>query len=76
MQTAKIEAIEGIARLQRRCTSISQITRKAYLTDLANIEWQHIWSMFPGGSPIGSPQEVDLREIVNAIAMGIEIKPV
>lgn len=45
----------------------SWMTRKPYPTDLTNAEWQYIESLFPAASPIGSPREVELREIVNAI---------
>jgi len=43
------------------------MSRKAYLTDLTDAEWQLIEPLLPAPKPIGHPGEVDYREIVNAI---------
>jgi transposase len=41
--------------------------RKAYPSDLSDAEWKKIESLFPPALSIGSPRQVDLREVMNAI---------
>jgi putative transposase len=43
------------------------MTRKAYSSELSDAEWEQIKSLFPPSSPISRPQEVELREVSNAI---------
>jgi transposase len=43
------------------------MSRKPYPTDLKAQEWQLIEPLLPPPSAIGSPRQVDLREILNAI---------
>ena len=42
-------------------------TRKAYTTDLSDLEWQLIEPLIPGPQPLGRPMEYSRREILNAI---------
>jgi transposase len=43
------------------------MTRKAYLSDISDAEWEIIKPLLPQAQHIGRPREVDLREIVNGI---------
>jgi transposase len=43
------------------------MTRKPYSTDLNEREWQIIKPLLPAPNLIGSPRQVNLREIINAI---------
>jgi transposase len=43
------------------------MTRKAYPTDVNDVEWQIIERLLPTPQHIGRPREVDLREIINGI---------
>lgn len=43
------------------------MTRKAYISDLTDAEWQLIQPLLPPKSVIGHPREVDFREILNGI---------
>lgn len=41
--------------------------RKAYPSDLTDAEWQELKPLLPAKNRIGSPREVELREVVNAL---------
>lgn len=43
------------------------MTRKPYLSDLKDAEWAVLEPLLPPNKPIGSPREVELREVVNAL---------
>lgn len=43
------------------------MTRKPYPSDLKDAEWAVIKPLLPPNKPIGSPCEVELREVVNAL---------
>ncbi len=43
------------------------MTRKAYTTDLSDLEWQLIEPLLPGPKPLGRKIEYSRREILNAI---------
>ena len=43
------------------------MSRKAYPSDLTDVEWQQIKPLLPAENVIGRPRQVDLREILNAI---------
>lgn len=46
---------------------MSETTRARYATDLSDAQWKLIASMMPQPCGAGRPQQVDFREIVNAI---------
>ena len=41
--------------------------RKAYQSDVSDVEWQIIEPLLPEAQAVGRPREVDLREIINGI---------
>lgn len=41
--------------------------RKPYPSDLADAEWAKLKPLLPGENRIGSPREVEIREVVNAL---------
>jgi len=41
--------------------------RKPYPSDLTDAEWVVLAPLLPAAQPIGSPREVELREVVNAL---------
>lgn len=41
--------------------------RKAYPSDLNDAEWNKLAPLLPAASGIGSPRQVDLREVINAL---------
>jgi transposase len=43
------------------------MTRKPYPSDLKDAEWAVLKPLLPPNKPIGSPREVELREVVNAL---------
>jgi putative transposase len=43
------------------------MSRKPYPSDLSDAEWEKIKLLLPEANKLGSPREVDLREILNAI---------
>lgn len=43
------------------------MSRKPYPSDLTDAEWTILELRVPAEKPIGSPREVELREIVNAV---------
>ncbi len=43
------------------------MTRKAYPSDVNDVEWGIIQPLLPASQPIGRPREVDFREIINGI---------
>jgi putative transposase len=43
------------------------MSRKPYPSDLSDAEWEKIKPLLPEANKLGSPREVDLREILNAI---------
>ena len=43
------------------------MTRKPYPTDLTDAEWTKLKPLLPPENCIGSPREVELREVVNAV---------
>ncbi|GIX48881.1 MAG: transposase [Candidatus Tectimicrobiota bacterium] len=43
------------------------MARRAYPSDLTEAQWRRIAPLLPPARPGGRPQEVDRREIVNAI---------
>lgn len=43
------------------------MSRKSYPTDLKAEEWELIEPLLPPPSSLGSPRQVSLREILNAI---------
>ena len=46
---------------------VSQMTRKPDPSDLSNKEWARLEPLLPPEKAIGSPREVELREVVNAL---------
>ena len=42
-------------------------TRKPYISDLSDFEWEIIKHLLPKAKGFGCPRTVDLREILNAI---------
>lgn len=43
------------------------MTRKLYASDLTDAEWAQLKPLLPPENRIGSPREVELREVVNAL---------
>lgn len=43
------------------------MTRKPYPSDLTNAEWTKLKPLLPTEHQIGTPREVELREVVNAL---------
>lgn len=43
------------------------MVRKSYPSDLTNAEWAILEPLLPPQKTIGSPREVDIREVVNAL---------
>jgi len=43
------------------------MTRKPYPSDLSNAEWAKLKPLLPQKKRIGSPREIELRELVNAL---------
>lgn len=43
------------------------MTRKAYPSDVNDVEWGIIEPLLPSSKAIGRPREVELREIINGI---------
>ena len=41
--------------------------RKPYPSDLTNTEWMKLFPLLPQENRIGSPREVELREVMNAL---------
>ncbi len=41
--------------------------RKAYPSDLTDVQWDHIKPMLPEAKPSGRPRSVDLREVLNSL---------
>lgn len=46
---------------------VAKMTRKAYPSDVNDVEWGIIEPLLPALQPIGRPREVNLREIINGI---------
>ena len=53
--------------LMSRFPEIAVSTRKPYLIDLSDHEWEVIKPLLPDPKGFGCPRNVDLREILNAI---------
>ena len=45
---------------------------KKYPTDLTDSQWNHIKDLFPIPKAIGRPNEVEFREVVNAISCSLQ----
>lgn len=43
------------------------MTRKAYSTDLSDLEWEILAPLIPPAKPGGHPRTTDMREVCNAI---------
>lgn len=43
------------------------MTRKPYPSDLSDAEWSKLDALLPTGNSTGSPCEVELREVLNAL---------
>lgn len=42
-------------------------TRKSYLTDLTNDQWDILQPLIPPAKPGGRPRAVDMREVINTL---------
>lgn len=43
------------------------MSRKPYLSDLTDAEWTKLKPLLPPENHIGSPREIELREVMNAL---------
>ena len=59
--------IDGYYSIFTEVSPMTTPTRKPYLTDLTDDQWQILQPLIPPAKPGGRPRAVDMRDIINTI---------